>query len=155
MESSSTENGEQLDPMHVGACHRLLLIEDGDAAVIAFHRAVHDRHLPIELQRARNSMEALAMLHLQQECGRTDELLILLDLDLPDEAAVAFLAELRRNEPLAESAVVGYTCDLPPNGEDVASEYGLVTCLHPTAEGEQDATTLLIEFVENYLQLRV
>lgn len=149
------ENGEQLDPMHVGACHRLLLIEARDADVVALHRAVHDRRLPIELQRVHNGMEALAMLHLQLECGRTDELLIVLSLDLPEEDAVNFLVELRRNEHLAESTVVGCTAKLPPNGEDIASKYGLVTCLHPSAEGEGNATPLLIEFIESYLHLRV
>ena len=95
------------------------------------------------------------MLQLQVECGRSDELLILLDLDLPDDAAVKFLVELRRSEELSETVVVGYTSELPPFGEDLASEHGLVTLLHPTAEGEQSATAMLVKFVESYLQLRV
>lgn len=95
------------------------------------------------------------MLQLQLECGRTDELLILLDLDLPDDAAVHFLVECRRNEQLAESAVVGYTSDLPPVGEHVASEHCLISCLHPSAEGEYSATAILVEFLESYLQIRV
>ncbi|MFT4513006.1 MAG: hypothetical protein ACI89X_000586 [Planctomycetota bacterium] len=149
------ESGEQLDPMYVGECHRVLLIEDRDADVVAFHRFVHDRRLPIELQRARNPAEAVAMLLLQLECGRTGELLILLNLDLPREAAVKFLVDLRRNEVLAEAIVVGYTSALPPFGEDVASLHGLVSCLHPTAEGEQSATAMLGQFVESFLHLRV
>lgn len=95
------------------------------------------------------------MLQLQMECGRTDELLILLGLDLPDDVAEKFLVELRCNEQLAESAVAGYTSDLPLFGEDVASDRRLDLCLHLSAEHERITAAILAAFAESYRHLRV
>lgn len=149
------EIGAQPDPMHVGECHRVLLVEDGDADVVAFHRAVHDRRLPIELQRARNRAEAMAMLQLQLDCGRTDELLILLDLELPDAAADAFLTDLRRSEKLAATPVVGFAGTLADEAEDFGRQHGLVSVLSPSLASAESTADVLIRFVESYLQLRV
>ena len=126
-----------------------------EGGVVGCHRAVPDRHLPIALQLTLNSAEGLAMLQLQMECGRTDELLILLDLDLPDDVAEKFLVELRRNEQLVESAVAGYTSDLPPFGEHVASDRTLDLCLHLSAEGEHITAPILVAFAASYRHLRV
>lgn len=95
------------------------------------------------------------MLQLQMECGRTDELLILLGLDLPDDVAEKFLVELRCNEQLAESAVAGYTSDLPLFGEDVASDRRLDLCLHLSAEHERITAAIPAAFAESYRHLRV
>ena len=126
-----------------------------EGGVVGCHRAVPDRHLPIALQLTLNSAEGLAMLQVQMECGRTDELLILLDLDLPDDVAEKFLVELRRNEQFVESAVAGYTSDLPPFGEDVASDRALDLCLHLSAEGEHITAAILAAFAASYRHLRV
>ena len=147
------EHDEPLDSMPMGGCHRLLLIDDRDSDVVAFHRAVRDRRLPVALHQARNATEALAMLQL--ESGRSDDLLILLNLDLLDGGAEKFLMDLRGHEQVAERIVVGYTAELPPAGEQVAMTYGLVSCLYPTVEGEQRSTAILIQFVDSFLQIRV
>lgn len=99
------------------------------------------------------------MLRLQQQCGRTEQLLILLDLDLPDGADPAFVDELRRATQLCECEVVGFSEADLPRRQQLEAGLGGLTCLHACrpSEGPREGgvAQVLVEFVESHLHQRV
>lgn len=133
---------------------RVLLVEDGDADVVAFHRSLSNRAPEVEFQRARNGTEAVEMLRLQHELGRAGEPLVLFDLDLSEPKEDGVLEAMRGDATLRALPVVGYTAEPAPAGSDLASRLDLDGCLH-TAGGADESADTLVGFLVSYLQLQV
>lgn len=129
---------------------RVLLIEDDDLDVIALHRVIANRDLQIELQRARNAIEALEMLRLQHEEGREESMLIVLDLNMPAMNGIEFLSRLRADAQLCNSVVIAYTTSASPH--DIAAAYSHHVAAYVTKDVVEDSTVKLADFLENYLR---
>ncbi|MFK7739201.1 MAG: response regulator [Planctomycetota bacterium] len=144
------ENDPGTPSRHPGHRHsRILLIEDDDLDVIAFHKAIAQRELPIELQRARNAIEAREMLHLQLEDGREESILIVLDLNMPALNGIEFLRELRADPQLRSSVVFAYTTS--ESAADMQAAYEANVAGYFTKDVLEDSTAKLIDFLAIYL----
>lgn len=130
---------------------RVLLVEDDDLDVIAMHRVLATRDLPIELQRARNALEAFEVLRLQQDEGREESMLIVLDLNMPAMKGLEFLAELRADPQLKSSVVVTYTTSDSP--ADIQAAYDHHVAAYLTKDVVEDSTVKLADFLEAYLKM--
>jgi CheY-like chemotaxis protein len=100
---------------------RVLLIEDDDDDFLLFLRHKDARQLPVEMQRARNAIEAFAMLRLQHEEGRDANMMIVLDFNMPAMHGLEFLRQLRADPALGSSIVVVHSGSAKP--EDIRSAY--------------------------------
>lgn len=129
--------------------HRVLLIEDDDLDVIAFHRVLAQRELRVELQRARNAIEAFEMLRLQAEEGRAGSMLIVLDLNMPAMNGLEFLAQLRADPQLRNSVVITYTTS--DSAADLQAAYDLNVAGYVTKDVIEDSTAKLVDFLAIYL----
>ncbi|MFN3244955.1 MAG: response regulator [Planctomycetota bacterium] len=129
---------------------RVLLVEDDDLDVIAFHRVMASLGLDIELQRARNAIEAFEMLRLQLEEGRSESMLIVLDLNMPSMNGIEFLAQLRADPALRSSVVFAFTTSDSPDDMRRCFEHNVAAYL--TKEVDEDSTRKLAELIEVYLR---
>lgn len=132
------------------ASSRVLLVEDDDFEIISFHRCIGKRELPIELQRARNAPEAFEMLRLQQAEGRRENMLIVLDLNMPSVSGLEFLTELRADPELRNSVVIAFTSSSDP--VDIRRAYEHNVAAYITKEVAEDSTSKLVDFIECYLR---
>ena len=128
----------------------MLLIEDDDLDVIAFHRVTESLGLSIELQRARNAVEAFEMLRLQLEEGRPESMLIVLDLNMPTMNGVEFLTRLREDPALRSSVVFAFTTSDSPDDMRACFEHHVAA--YVTKEVGEDSTKKLAELIEVYLR---
>ena len=128
----------------------MLLVEDDDFEIISFHRCIGRRNLPIELQRARNAVEAFEMLRMQQAEGRSENMLIVLDLNMPSMTGIEFLTELRADSELRNSVVIAFTSSSDP--VDVRRAYEHNVAAYITKEVDEDSTVKLVDFIECYLR---
>ena len=131
--------------------HGILLVEDDDLDVIAFHRAVVDRGLDVELQRARNAVEAIEMLRLGIDGGRRDSMLIVLDLNMPVKNGLEFLAELRADPALENSVVFVFTSSDSP--ADMRRAYELHAAGYVVKDAKGDSTNRLVDLLAAYLNV--
>lgn len=129
---------------------RVLLVEDDDLDVIAFHRVIASLGISIELQRARNAAEAFEMLRLQVEEQRSESMLIVLDLNMPSMNGIEFLAELRQDPELSSSVVFAFTTSDDP--EDMRRCFEHHVAAYVTKQVDEDSTKKLAELIEIYLR---
>lgn len=129
---------------------RVLLVEDDDLDVIAFHRVIASLGMSIELQRARNAAEAFEMLRLQVEEQRSESMLIVLDLNMPSMNGIEFLAELRQDPELSSSVVFAFTTSDDP--EDMRRCFEHHVAAYVTKQVDEDSTKKLVELIEIYLR---
>ncbi|MBE9031431.1 response regulator [filamentous cyanobacterium LEGE 11480] len=104
----------------------LLLIEDDDVDVMNVQRALRKNHLDIPLQRAAHGLEALEILddcYGDSSSGERDNLIILLDLNMPKMGGLEFLRILRSRENMCKIPVIILTTSDQP--QDLAAAYEL------------------------------
>ena len=89
----------------------VLSVEDDDAAFYVIRAAFDELPLSIQLFRAKDGPEALAMLHNQalQRSALQRPDLILLDLNLPGISGLDVLASIRADQELASIPVVVFS----------------------------------------------
>jgi CheY-like chemotaxis protein len=77
----------------------LLVVDDDDVDVMNVKRALKKNDLTLPIDRAANGLEALEFLNQKfQTNGTVDQLVILLDLNMPKMNGIEFLREMR-NDP--------------------------------------------------------
>ena len=128
---------------------RILLIEDDDLDVMAFHRALGARGLKVELQRARNAVEAFEILKLQDQVGRDDNMLIVLDLNMPCMNGIEFLGRSRADPETTHCVVIAYTTSAAPS--DIRAAYRHHVAAYVVKDVVDDSTKHLVQLIESYL----
>jgi CheY-like chemotaxis protein len=133
-----------------GSRCRVLLVEDDDLDVIAFHRAVDARGLDLDLQRATNAKEAFELLRSHHDEGRDENMLIVLDLNMPAMNGFEFLAELRSDPVLSCSIVIAYTTSDSPRDRHAA--YNHHVAAYVLKDVVEDSTANLVDLLSAYLK---
>lgn len=89
----------------------VLSVEDDDAAFYIIRMAFKELPLPVQLLRAKNGAEALALLHngMTRESAPQSPNLVLLDLNLPGLSGLDVLASMKANQELAPIPVVVFS----------------------------------------------
>ncbi|HEB54469.1 MAG TPA: response regulator [bacterium] len=129
---------------------RILLIEDDDLDTTDFLREISCRELPIEMQRARNAVEAMQMLRLQDESGRClARTVIVLDLNMPEMNGLDFLAELRADPRFGNAVVFAFTTS--EDEADIRDAYRHHVAGYVVKQPDGDATARLVTLLEHYL----
>ena len=108
--------------MQPGNTVTILLVEDDDIDTEAVERAFRKARIANPIMRAKDGIEALAMLRGEQ--GRKPLLhpyLILLDLKMPGMGGLKFLDELRRDPDLSNAVVFVLTTS--SDEQDMAKAY--------------------------------
>ncbi len=137
-------------PARHQATSRILLIEDDDLDVISFYRALEARGLKIELQRARNAIEAFDMLRLQRMEGRDDNMLVVLDLNMPCMNGIQFLHALRADAELSSAIVIAFTTS--SNAMDIKAAYRHHVAAYVVKGVVEDTTRSLVSLIDAYLR---
>ena len=132
------------------ALARVLLIEDDDLDVISFYRSLEARGLKIELQRARDAIEAFDMLRLQRSEGRDDNMLVVLDLNMPCMNGIEFLQQLRADAELGSAIVIVFTTSSNP--KDIEAAYRHHVAAYVVKEVVEDSTKNLVALIDSYLR---
>ena len=83
----------------------ILLVEDDEVDVEAIRRLFARRNITNPLHVAHDGVDALRMLHGEDDTAVTQPCVILLDLNLPRMSGLEFLDELRRDTNLKDSVV--------------------------------------------------
>lgn len=126
--------------------HRVLVIDDDDGDFLMFLRRKDQQELNVELQRARNAHEAFAMLRQQHADGRDNNMMILLDLNMPSMNGIEFLEELRVDPDLRDSIVVAVSGSSDPSDVRAAYSHHVAAYVVKTP----DSTAKLIHLIKAY-----
>ena len=96
----------------------ILLVEDDDVDAMAVERALRQQKIINPLQRARDGVEGMKILH---ERGVSRPYMILLDINMPRMNGIEMLTSLRSDPTLCDSVVFILTTS--KSDEDVTSAY--------------------------------
>jgi len=89
----------------------VLSVEDDDAAFYVIRMAFEELPLPVQLLRAKNGTEALALLHKRVNRDSDSQIpdLVLLDLNLPGLSGLEVLSAIKADRKLAPIPVVVFS----------------------------------------------
>jgi CheY-like chemotaxis protein len=127
----------------------VLLVEDDDVDVMAVERAFRDLKLANPLYRARDGLEALAML--RGDDGHTAvprPFIVLLDLNMPRMNGIEFLQAVRKDPDHAGSVVFVLTTS--KQDEDRLRAYGLGAAGYILKDNVGDDFINLVTMLEHY-----
>jgi len=95
---------------------RILLVDDDEADIILFSRTCRKRGLDVEIETARDGLEALELL--RESAGQPDRRVIVTDLNMPRLGGHEFIEALRSDAALSTHVVfVLSTSALPQDVE--------------------------------------
>ena len=102
---------------------RILLVDDDEVDALLVERAVKRTELPIQLQRASNGAEALALLEAKSDSEQPPFDIVFLDLNMPIMGGFEFLETVRNSENLR--SLVVFVLSTSNHEEDLANAYRL------------------------------
>jgi CheY-like chemotaxis protein len=104
----------------------ILLVDDDAVDVAAIRRAFRKLDIVNPIALARNGIEALEMLHGENDHAKLEApLLILLDLNMPRMGGIEFLEELRADPELRRTLVFVMTTSAAEEDREHAYEYNI------------------------------
>lgn len=127
----------------------VLLVEDNPGDVQLTRIALEDSKISVNLNVARDGVEAMAFLRKQQTyTGMPTPDIILLDLNLPRKDGREVLAEIKADEALRRIPVVVLTTSGAE--EDVLRAYNLCANCYITKPVDFDQFVKIVQSIENF-----
>lgn len=124
----------------------ILLVEDDDVDVMAVERALKKLKVANRIVRARDGLEALALLRDSQAVNRP--YIILLDINMPRMNGIEMLAELRQDEHLCGAVVFVLTTS--KSDEDKVAAYRKNIAGYIVKEQLGDGFLRIMEMIDHY-----
>jgi two-component system, chemotaxis family, response regulator Rcp1 len=127
---------------------KILLVEDCTSDVRLIREALKESPLTVEMNIARDGVEAMDHLHRCEagECERPD--LILLDLNLPKKNGREVLAEVKASPNLRPIPVLVMTSSRAD--EDISQAYALNANCYITKPGDLDEYVHVVKAIEEF-----